>query len=237
MARKSLKKETKQLAPEAEARQPGEAYWAEPHKLNGQRQRLKKTAGVETEVLKASAPAVTPDLHPAPAAVSPPPLTPLAALWPTPAPAQEASKPAQAPARKAQAGPVKAAAPYASPVPAAQPAKLPIQWEPTQSPGKAAAVAEVTKPPTSPRVRVTFVLLDLGANQVSLSADFNGWSPNATPMRRNSSGHWETTVALAPGRYQYKFVVDGEWIPDPLAHENVWNQHGTLNSVIEVRAD
>ena len=26
------------------------------------------------------------------------------------------------------------------------------------------------------------------------------------------------------------------WIPDPLAHENVCNQHGTLNSVIEVRA-
>jgi hypothetical protein len=48
-------------------------------------------------------------------------------------------------------------------------------------------------------------------------------------------GHWETTVALAPGRYQYKFVVDGEWIPDLLAQENVWNEHGSLNSVVEVR--
>ena len=28
---------------------------------------------------------------------------------------------------------------------------------------------------------------------------------------------------------------DGEWIPDLLAHEHVWNQHGTLNSVVEVR--
>ena len=49
------------------------------------------------------------------------------------------------------------------------------------------------------------------------------------------TGTWETTVELAPGRYQYKFVVDGQWIPDPLAHDNVWNQHGTLNSVVEVR--
>ena len=55
-------------------------------------------------------------------------------------------------------------------------------------------------------------------------------------MRRHSDGHWETTVDLAPGRYEYKFVRDGEWIPDLLAHENVWNQHGTLNSVVEVLA-
>ena len=158
MAKKSLKKATKQLAPEAGAKQSGRAYPAEPHELNGQRQRLKKAAAAGAEALKSSAPAATPDLYPAPAAVSPPPLTPLAALWPTPAPAQGASKPSQAPARKVQAGPVKAAAPHASPAPAAQPAKLPIQWEPTKSPGKAAAVAEAPKPPATPRVKVTFVL-------------------------------------------------------------------------------
>ena len=55
-------------------------------------------------------------------------------------------------------------------------------------------------------------------------------------MQLQEDGHWETTIALAPGRYEYKFVVDGQWLPDPLAHENVWNQHGTLNSVVEVRA-
>jgi hypothetical protein len=143
----------------------------------------------------------------APTAVSPPPLTPLAALWPTPAPAPGAVKSAQAPARQVQTVPLKVAVPQASPV---------------------AAVP--------PRVKVTFVVVDLGAKQVSLSGEFNGWSPNATPMRRDSRGHWETTVELAPGHYQYKFVVDGEWIPDPLAHANVWNQHGTLNSVVEVQA-
>jgi 1,4-alpha-glucan branching enzyme len=85
-------------------------------------------------------------------------------------------------------------------------------------------------------VNVKFVLLDLGAKQVSLSGDFNGWSPSATPMKRNDDGHWEATVALAPGRYEYKFVLGGDWIPDPLARQNVWNSRGTLNSVVEVRA-
>jgi 1,4-alpha-glucan branching enzyme len=72
--------------------------------------------------------------------------------------------------------------------------------------------------------------------RLSLSGEFNGWSMDATPLKRHDDGHWETTVELAPGRYEYKFVADGEWFPDPLAHENVWNQHGTLNSVIEVRS-
>jgi 1,4-alpha-glucan branching enzyme len=85
-------------------------------------------------------------------------------------------------------------------------------------------------------VNVVFALLEPDAKQVSLCGDFNDWSPDATPMKRQDDGHWEATVQLAPGRYQYKFIIDGEWIPDPLAHDNVWNQHGTLNSVIEVRA-
>ena len=235
MAKKSLKKATKQLTPEAEARQSDSAYPAEPHELNGQERRLKNAAVAGAEALKSSAPAAAPALQPAPAPVSSPPLAPLAALWPTPAPAQAASKPSQASARKVQAGPVKAAPPQASPAPAAPAVKLPVEWEPKKLPGEAAA-AEAPKPPTPPKVKVTFAVVDLGAKQVSLCGDFNGWSPNATPMKRHQDGHWETTLDLAPGRYQYKFVVDGHWIPDPHAHENVWNQHGTLNSVVQVRA-
>ena len=86
-----------------------------------------------------------------------------------------------------------------------------------------------------PLIEVKFVLLDLGAKQVSVSGDFNGWSPTASPMKLQQGGQWETSLALTPGRHEYKFYVDGEWVPDPLAQEQVFNQFGTLNSVIEVR--
>ena len=33
----------------------------------------------------------------------------------------------------------------------------------------------------------------------------------------------------------YKFVVDGNWTHDPNARENVANEHGSLNSVTEIR--
>ncbi len=56
-----------------------------------------------------------------------------------------------------------------------------------------------------------------------------------TPMARHGDGLSEASVALRPGRDEYKFIVDAEWIPDPLSTEQVWNHHGTLNSVIQVR--
>ena len=225
MAKKSLKKATKQLAPEKEARQSGKAYPAAPEELNGQQRRPKKAATAGVEALQSTAPA----------AMSSRPLAPLSTAWPAPAPAQAASKSVQAPARQAQTRPVRVTAPQTSPAPAAPVGAHPVEWEPTQSLAKAAAAAEAAKPPTPPRVKVTFVLPLCNAKRVSLSGEFNGWSPDATPMKRHDDGHWETTVELSPGRYEYKFVRDGEWIPDLLAHENIWNQHGTLNSVVEVR--
>lgn len=88
---------------------------------------------------------------------------------------------------------------------------------------------------TSQKVRVTFVLLEPAARQVWVSGDFNDWSHDKAPMKRHDDGHWEASTELTPGRYEYKFIVDGEWIPDPLATEQVWNRHGTLNSVIQVQ--
>jgi 1,4-alpha-glucan branching enzyme len=82
---------------------------------------------------------------------------------------------------------------------------------------------------------VLFALLDPDAKQVWLSGEFNGWAADATPMNRRQGGQWESVVKLACGRYEYKFVVDGQWLPDPMAAENVLNAHGTLNSVIHVK--
>jgi 1,4-alpha-glucan branching enzyme len=92
---------------------------------------------------------------------------------------------------------------------------------------------------TTKRANGTGMLFTLDrpeAQIVYLSGDFNEWSPRSLRMfRRGASGPWERRVPLEPGRYQYKFMVDGEWIHDPAARENTPNLHGSLNSVIEVR--
>src|SRR5690606_20199847 len=45
---------------------------------------------------------------------------------------------------------------------------------------------------------------------------------------------WEIRADLPPGRYEYKYIVDGTWMHDPANKEYVMNEHGTLNSVIRI---
>ncbi len=82
------------------------------------------------------------------------------------------------------------------------------------------------------RIRIAFH--DEHARQVSLAGTFNEWRPTATPMLTLGGGRWVKELLLPPGRYEYLFVVDGEWRSDPAAVEQTPNVHGGLNSVLNV---
>jgi len=53
------------------------------------------------------------------------------------------------------------------------------------------------------------------AEKVYLAGEFNNWKPDDLLMN-NNNGEWEIALNLPPGKYQYKFVVDGNWTTDPL---------------------
>lgn len=79
------------------------------------------------------------------------------------------------------------------------------------------------------------------AKAVFLAGTFNGWSPESTPMAKDAEGNWSVAVDQKPGRYEYKFVVDGAWCCGPghdgeghECRECVPNTFGTKNRVIEV---
>jgi len=69
---------------------------------------------------------------------------------------------------------------------------------------------------------------------VSVAGTFNGWHPTTKAMHSSGNGHWWNETALAPGNYEYCFVVDGQWMPDPLARETAPNPFGGNNSVLKV---
>lgn len=83
---------------------------------------------------------------------------------------------------------------------------------------------------------VTFtVRADVG-KAVYLAGCFNQWNPTGKEMvDKKGDGVYTASVKLAPGRYEYKFVIDGTWCADPENLDFVRNEHGTLNSVIEVK--
>jgi len=71
------------------------------------------------------------------------------------------------------------------------------------------------------------------ARTVAVVGTFNNWDTKQTPMQKDGAG-WKATIPLAPGRYEYRFVADGQWLSDPNAKESVGNDFGSTNSVLVV---
>ena len=72
------------------------------------------------------------------------------------------------------------------------------------------------------------------AASVCIAGTFNDWHPEAKTMHPAGGGRWLKETALPPGNYEYCLVVDGRWIPDPLAKETVPNPFGGRNSILKV---
>jgi cyclomaltodextrinase len=99
-----------------------------------------------------------------------------------------------------------------------------------------AAVAAAAEPAPAGQVAVTFAYVPgrvVGA--VYLAGEFNGWNATGEKMDDpEGDGVYTTTLPLAPGRYPYKFVVDGQWFPDPNNPEGADDGFGGQNSVLTV---
>jgi chromosome partitioning protein len=77
------------------------------------------------------------------------------------------------------------------------------------------------------------------ASDVRIAGDFNGWVPDKgvrSLVEQESGGRvWTKILLLPPGRYAYRYVVDGEWHEDPENPEVVAAPGGGRSSVLVVR--
>lgn len=73
------------------------------------------------------------------------------------------------------------------------------------------------------------------AKSVKIGGNFNDWNPtDEFLMERDEYGMWTKNIVLKPGTYQYKFIVDGEWVEDHNNSNYVNNTYGGNNSVLEI---
>ncbi len=79
--------------------------------------------------------------------------------------------------------------------------------------------------------KVQFEFLAPEALKVHLAADFNNWDTSTNPMKKDKKGVWKTVLSLKPGRYEYRFLVDGNWQNDPSCCDCVPNEFGSENCV------
>ncbi len=69
---------------------------------------------------------------------------------------------------------------------------------------------------------------------VQLAGDFNNWQPDRDVQTRPLLDGVQKVLTLAPGSYQYRIVVNGEWQVDPGNPDRVTNHAGVLNSLLRV---
>jgi hypothetical protein len=82
---------------------------------------------------------------------------------------------------------------------------------------------------------IEFTYYDPSAYSVSLAGSFNNWDGQANPMTKDAEGTWRAVIQLAPGKHEYKFVVNGStWMADP-ENPRVVGDYG--NSEIEISKD
>ena len=101
---------------------------------------------------------------------------------------------------------------------------------PTTEAGR--AEAPKIAPPKANRVSLELTKPD--AKNVFVAGSFNEWKPEEMPLMCVGDGRWAGALAVKPGRHEYLFVVDGQWLPDPNAKESVQNPFGGRNSVLVV---
>lgn len=70
---------------------------------------------------------------------------------------------------------------------------------------------------------------------MSVAGSFSDWQPQLlTPGSGKGIVKHSRILFLVPGTYQYKFIINGEWLLDPTCQETVPNEFGNLNSLLKL---
>ena len=99
----------------------------------------------------------------------------------------------------------------------------------------------MSKPGKKPRkLSARFECKSEHAAAVFLAGSFNDWNESAIAMSRDDNGIWTANLDLLPGRYEYKFIIDGQWccsselLPDASRALCVPNTMGTMNFAVDI---
>lgn len=83
--------------------------------------------------------------------------------------------------------------------------------------------------------KIEFKIAAPSAKRVAIAGDFNQWKPDALTAKKDKNGIWKASATIPTGTHEYKFIVDGSWITDPICSHKRSNVFGSENSILEVR--
>lgn len=114
-------------------------------------------------------------------------------------------------------------------------AEAPAPKKQQPAPARAEPSADMKKAIDAVLREVRFLVNAPAAKDIYIVGDFNHWKiSDENKLSRISDGKWEKKIGLQPGRYKYKFVIDGEWTLDAENAEREMNAFGTFDSVVKL---
>ncbi|PYL00201.1 MAG: hypothetical protein DME19_05900 [Verrucomicrobia bacterium] len=84
------------------------------------------------------------------------------------------------------------------------------------------------------KYKVTFSIQAPEARNVRLVGEFSDWEHHPIDLKKLKSGEWKATLSLGEGKYEYRYLVDGQWRDDPHCTARVPNAFGGQNCVCVV---
>jgi hypothetical protein len=132
-----------------------------------------------------------------------------------------------------------------SPTPPTEPRTSTVTSEPVtgtapagEAPAGGAPAAPATPGPNLTPDGVVFNFKPERKGKIFLAGNFNDWNPSNEKYvlsDADGDGMWSITVKLPPGSYQYKFVIEGQWIKDPHSPSDAPDGFGGRNGKFDVR--
>lgn len=81
---------------------------------------------------------------------------------------------------------------------------------------------------------IEFTFYAPAAKKVCMAGNFNDWNTKSLPMKKDRDGAWKIKMKLTPGKYEYKYFVDGAWAQDLPCADLTPNPFGTFNCKISI---
>ncbi len=108
-----------------------------------------------------------------------------------------------------------------------------LTLEPSSESGaKPLTAKKLTLPSPSLKGSTTFRLKGHpNARVVAVAGSFNDWNQSQVLCGKEGD-EWVCRIDLAPGKYTYKFIIDGDWILDPANPDSEDDERGHTNSVL-----
>jgi hypothetical protein len=80
---------------------------------------------------------------------------------------------------------------------------------------------------------ILFSYYSPSAKEIFVAGDFNGWKKRYTPLLKGKDDVWRIVLELKPNRsYDYKYIIDGNWVNDPNNMDLNPDVAGGANSII-----